>query len=367
MTTAPYISFVAGSRNDDHGGNLGHRMQVLIENLLAQCDRHGLDAELVLVEWNPPEDRPSLAEALVWPKSSLCCVRILTVPADLHSRFDHARALPLHQMIAKNVGILRARGAFVAVTNIDVLLSDDLIRFLAEKKLDADVWYRADRLDVAANVPAGASAADQLAYCRDHPLRRHRRDGTHDLTTGRFNRIFQDPGLLHAFCLLAPLSFLPGLETRLDNAKRSLAFIEACGRLHTNACGDFTAMARERWHHLRGYWEFAGFPSHIDGLTCYAAAFSEMTERILPDSHCVYHIEHGSGSGFAGYTSGEKWKDLEKDGIPRLTPNDYRKTVFDMKAGRLPLIRNDENWGLGEYDLAETTPCTDASATRERV
>ncbi len=364
---APCLSFVAGSRNDDHGGNLLHRMQVFVEALLGQCDRHGLDAELVLVEWNPPPDRPRLAEALRWPESEHCAVRIIEVPAELHRRFDNADALPMHQMIAKNVGIRRAQGAFVVATNVDLVFSEGLIEFLAGQHLDAEHWYRANRFDVPADIPSGVAPGDQLAYCRGNLLRAHLRDGTRDLGSGRFDRIYRDPGLLRAFRLLAPLSFLPGIGRRLENAKHSLAFMNACGRLHTNACGDFTVMARDAWHRLRGYWEFSGFPSHIDGLACYAAAFSGLTERVLPDPMSVYHIEHGAGSGFSGYTSGEKWKDLEKDGIPRLTPNDYRKTVFDMKAGRLPLIRNDENWGLGEYDLAETTPCTDASATRERV
>ena len=55
----------------------------------------------------------------------------------------------------------------------------------------------------------------------------------------------------------------------------------------------------------------------------------------------------------------------DTDGIPRLTTDDYRQTVFDMKAGRLPLVRNDGNWGLGDCDLAETTPCAPAMLAHE--
>jgi hypothetical protein len=52
----PYLSIVATARNDGHGGDLLHRMQLFVENVIGQCNRHNLDAELVLVEWNPPDD-----------------------------------------------------------------------------------------------------------------------------------------------------------------------------------------------------------------------------------------------------------------------------------------------------------------------
>jgi hypothetical protein len=66
MTTTPYLSVVATSRNDNHGGNMLRRMQIFINGLSEQCRRHQLDAELILVEWNPPSDNPSLAEVLSW-------------------------------------------------------------------------------------------------------------------------------------------------------------------------------------------------------------------------------------------------------------------------------------------------------------
>ncbi len=39
-------------------------------------------------------------------------------------------------MIAKNVGIRRARGAFILCTNIDILFSDALFRLLADRTFD---------------------------------------------------------------------------------------------------------------------------------------------------------------------------------------------------------------------------------------
>src|SRR5215813_9922435 len=105
-----YLSLVATARNDDHGGNLLGRMQAFVSGFLEQCKRFNISSELVLVEWNPPADRPRLKDALKWSVDGPCAVRIIEVPADVHTRFKYAKALPLYQMIAKNVGIRRASG-----------------------------------------------------------------------------------------------------------------------------------------------------------------------------------------------------------------------------------------------------------------
>jgi hypothetical protein len=175
----PLLSVVVTSRNDNHGGTLLRRMQTFVNHLLAQCQRHQLHAELIIVEWNPPADRPPLVEALRWPdEHSLCRVRIIEVPAALHQRFRHAQALPLFQMIAKNVGIRRARGRFVLATNIDILFSDELMQFLASGRLRPECMVRIDRMDVMTEVPVDAPVEEQLAFCQGHYLRRNARDDT---------------------------------------------------------------------------------------------------------------------------------------------------------------------------------------------
>lgn len=181
---APYLSVVVTARNDDHGGNLLGRMQAFVNGLMAHCDQHRLPTELIVVEWNPPEDRPRLSRALLWPpESQFCAVRIIEVPPDVHGRFRHARSLPLYQWIAKNVGIRRARGEYVLVTNIDILFSGELFGFLSTRRLEADKMYRIDRWDALADVPVAASPDEQDAYCRSHLIRVNAREGTFSLTS----------------------------------------------------------------------------------------------------------------------------------------------------------------------------------------
>lgn len=95
---APYLTIVAASRNDDHGGCLLRRMQLFVSGLLEQCRRYQLSAELVLVEWNPPVDRPRLADALSWSAGTgSCSVRIIEVLPEIRRRFKYAE-LHLYSM-----------------------------------------------------------------------------------------------------------------------------------------------------------------------------------------------------------------------------------------------------------------------------
>src|SRR5262249_23695314 len=95
--------------------------------------------------------------------------------------FGNGGAIPLHQMIAKNVGIRRARGKFVLVTNIDIIFSSQLVEFIAGRQLSRAVMYRMDRFDIARNIPAYESVDDLLSFCANHTLRVFAREGEFQL------------------------------------------------------------------------------------------------------------------------------------------------------------------------------------------
>lgn len=175
----PYISFVATSRNDNHGGSLTRRMQIFVQGLISQCKRFQLPSELILVEWNPPGERKPLSQELnILGDSSPLKIRIITVSEELHRKLENSTHLPLYQMIAKNVGIRRADGIFILATNIDLLFNDNLMQFLANRSLKSGHMYRIDRVDVDTDVPDNIEIEKQLKYCDCHILRINRRDGT---------------------------------------------------------------------------------------------------------------------------------------------------------------------------------------------
>jgi hypothetical protein len=192
VRSRPYLSIVVTTRNDNHGGDLLRRTQIFLDGLAAQSNRHSVDVELVIVEWNPPTDRAPLADVLRWPDGGRhFAARIITVPEFMHRRLANSARLPLFQMIAKNVGIRRARGDFVLATNIDVLFSDRLMSFLSSVSLDPHRLYRLDRYDAATAVPAEASVQEQLAWCEQNLVRICRRGGTLDLRSGAYYRIYE--------------------------------------------------------------------------------------------------------------------------------------------------------------------------------
>ena len=548
----PYLSLVVATRNDDHGSNLLGRTQIFLDGWLAQARRYNIPSELIFVEWNPPSGRPPLIEALKWPPDlGPCTVRFIEVPAEAHQRYQHAAALPLYQMIGKNVGIRRARGRFVLATNIDILFSNELAAFLGERRLDENRLYRVDRYDAMSEVPPEAPLDEQLAYCSTHLIRVNRREGTFDVTPdggpalSSVDIASAGSGILlgrgwctpessppletfrwaqpEAEILLAPrpepypplaVDLEPGpgslgkpveLEVATDHGQvlahvtldgasrlhlqlpspmptrlwfralgeffpvnfntrtlcfrasrlgweeetrpavpsavletassfsvvlkawRSLQYVIAkladggplvsltvpvsprlrrilkfyvdrggltgilLGRrpakvarpaatvaataaateapapppeipflcanlLHTNASGDFQLTSRQHWFNLRGYPEFDMYSMNIDSLFCFAAQYGGALEVFLPDPMRIYHIEHGSGSGWTPDGQQKLYARLAAKGIPVLDNEEVLRWGAQMRRLNSPMIFNHEDWGLGNLVLTETAP-----------
>ncbi len=339
-TSSPFLSIIATARNDNHGGDLLRRMQLFIDGLLEQCDRFRLPAELVLVEWNPPPDRPRLAEALDWSRAGGCIdVRIIEVPPSLHARLKHADRLPLFQMIGKNVGIRRARGSFILATNIDILFSNELIAHIARQRLRQDRMYRLDRWDVQQDVPVEGSIDERLAWCRSHCIRLEGRDGTRDMRTGAFHRIYWEPTW----------------RVRLLEALQEVRLVPVVTRkrLHLNACGDFTLMHRRIWERVRGYPEMQMYSMHLDSVLCTAAYFAGAREHVWRDPLSMFHIEHGTGSGFTPEGQAALDARLAAAGVPQLSHAEFHRWALEMRRTGRPMIFNEETWGLREEALTE--------------
>jgi hypothetical protein len=530
-----YLSLVVTARNDDHGGNLLGRMQAFVSGWLEQSKRFNISSELVLVEWNPPADRPRLKDALRWMEGTPCRVRIIEVPAELHTRYKFAKVLPLYQMIAKNVGIRRARGQFILATNIDILVSDELAQFLGEHKLERGRMYRIDRYDAMNQIPESAGIAAQLEYCRTHLIRLNAREGTFPVTpigeialakedlvappTGeqalarpgvlfgagwyaveRYSRqepfrwagpraelllddagerpavlhldlepgpgtggepidlavssesgqsvanlrfglrsivrlplpapvpkrlVFEtrngghpagvDPRVLNfrvfrveyrrgarsAAPRVKPVRFGTRLKSMLGVVDHGVEKLATGGErvdvtvpvsrrmralfhtylrlrrinpgegvegkpperlsipplfLHTNGCGDFTMMAREHWFDLRAYPEFDLFSMNIDSLLCITAHHGGAQETILEDPMRIYHIEHGTGSGWTPEGQKKLFDRIAAAGIEYLDNDEVLRWAAQMNWLGVPLIFNRENWGMADVELKETQP-----------
>ena len=122
-------------------------------------------------------------------------------------------------------------------------------------------------------------------------------------------------------------------------------------RLHTNGCGDFTLMAREHWHALRGYPELEMFSFNLDSVLCHMAYQLGVREEVFRDPMRIYHVEHTSG-----WTPEGESKMIERlrvMSIPMLDFRQFESWATKMQKERRPMILNDEGWGLASEQLPE--------------
>jgi hypothetical protein len=139
--TRPRITAVMVGRNDDYMADFAARLQATIE-----WNVHHLISEVVFVEWNPPPDRPLLAEALT---RRFDCLRAYVVPPEIHQAINRNPNLQLLEYHAKNVGIRRASCPWVLATNADAALGMDTVNKILSSELPPEVIWTAERVDVA--------------------------------------------------------------------------------------------------------------------------------------------------------------------------------------------------------------------------
>jgi hypothetical protein len=337
MSAKPFLSVVVASRNDDHCGDLLSRLRTSVSGWLGHAARNRMSLELILVEWNPPPDRPRLQDVLDWSRVDTCPVRILSVPHAVHARYPYSDRVGIHGAVALNAGVRRAQGEFVLATTSDVLASDALAAFLAPRHLKKGSFYRIDRSDVSPQVVGVDGLEAQLAFCESHILRVHGRGG---------HRLPRPRG--------AP-------------------------ELHLGAPGDFMLLSRQTWHDVRGYPEFDIVGLGLDILLCYIAHLHGDREAVLEPPMRLFHIDHprmgppprapsrrdrlkslvpgpltrllGAARSRLGARTPTPW---DARGVPALGFWEMYDIIGDLVAGRRPLVFNDDGWGLGGESLAES-------------
>jgi hypothetical protein len=365
-------------------------MQWFVDGLAWNSDRRGIGVELVLVEWNPPEDRAPLVEALRWPSSSsMLSVRVLTVPASEHKRILPEGGIPMMQMIAKNVGIRRALGENVLATNIDILLAPELFDLATTRIGDGTVW-RADRNDVEFPFSDDVvTIEDALAFCKSHPIRYERRDGIYYPGYGRTLPIYQSFGDFLMWRISRLPASLRGLVRRPTGANesatprppghwpghsgtprsllrystdraRALVDLVTLPKLNTNACGDFTLLSRQDWCRFRGYPELVVHSMHLDTIFLHQMHANGLQFADVEPPAVAYHMEHAVGSGWTPEGHMKHYAAVEQHGMPHITPTKLRTMKRSLKAARNReiVLYNGPDWGLEAAEVTDQKPPT---------
>ena len=249
--TEPRLSIVIATRNDDYVSGMADRQQISLSFIIQQLEKFELASEIIIVDWNPPADKPELAKVLIWPRElRWVSVRTVIVPNEVHTTYAYSEKSGMHAAAAWNVGLRRAKGQFLLPKSADTFFSDALVKYLAQESLSEDCVYRCDRVDMPAEAVNRWQKNQQL--------------GVDELMIKRFSRLVQ------------PIAGVPAL--------------------HTNACGDFLLMSRQSWYEIRGFIESDGvFSADVDGLALHAAVKSGAKEVELPDDCIVAKPYHGRG------------------------------------------------------------------------
>lgn len=335
----PYLSIVAASRNDNHGGDMLKRMRIFVKGLIHQCNKYQLQCELVMVEWNPITGQKLLNEILPEAKDTdYLSIRYIIVPHELHTPLAFSQQIPLFQMIAKNVGIVRAKANFVLCTNVDLIFSDELFKRLAKKDLQENHFYRANRCDVPNTLDETWSVEKQLEFCKSNILLRN---GKNNL----YPNFVYTTGIMFRYRIFLPLLKLLS-RIKASYAKSSTDRLD---ELDLDACGDFTLMSKQNWMDIQGYPELEIYSIHIDSMGLLAATALGFKQVIFDPKECTYHIEHTGGWEFKNpidkiqfYTKKPMldWWTVREAGLHLIET----KSTFNL---------NKPNWGLQDHKLQE--------------
>ena len=337
------ISIVQYSRNDDHGGNLLQRMRFSFYTNIHTLEKAKIETEIVLVDYNTPQNKENL-HTLLPIKSDLeyVTIRHIIVPPEVHRMFDDYEKLPMNNMVARNIGIRRAKGEYILATGIDVLFSQELVQQF--KHLEVDKLYRVHRYDVnKCLLDEELNVENILKKCKNNIIDIH-------FNTNKGN-------------------FIPNTNIPM---------------LHTNNCGDFQLAHRSIWFALRGYPEIDLMGTHVDTIFEYMAYLSGYKEQVFEEK--LYHIDHESRwlkplytqvlrnwrilfqeFGYDVMKYKQKYYELAKEisndakestfidkiGYSMLSDEAYKNIVKEMAEGKRPIVFNDINWGCSNLSFEE--------------
>jgi hypothetical protein len=113
-------------------------------------------------------------------------------------------------------------------------------------------------------------------------------------------------------------------------------------------------MAREHWFDLRGYPEFDLFSMNLDSVLCAAAHHGGAPEEMIEEPMRIYHIEHGSGSGWTPEGQAKLFERIAAKGLSFVDNEEVLMWTAQMNLLNAPMIFNHEDWGLEAFDLKET-------------
>ncbi len=343
---APYLSIVIAARNDNYGGDFNERLQASLNWYCYYFERAGVAVELIIVDYNPISNTPQLKEILKFPQGRKWVeVRIITVSGQIHQTYTrpYRKEVPFYEFPAKNIGIRRAKGEFIVSTNADVIPHHHLFAFIAQRKLDENSFYRADRADFRNSTVSAISQEALIQLCRRNTFLYFMKGFKYQLAPGWGLNNFTLVGLkAFNYCRVKYELFKARNEAFFRALGLSVNPHNAEYHYHTHNAGDFMLMHRKHWHALKGNPEKTYIATHTDALFVVIAGISCIKEVVF--WYPVFHQHHERRYN---------WKDIENEKEFRRVYLEFEEEALRMIETKKTLIRNDDNWGLAGFELPE--------------
>lgn len=142
------LSIIFTGRNDSYAADFKERMMAAVDRNQQEAAKTSLDVEWIFVEWNPLSE-DYLSYELV-KKGFRCYV----VSPDIQKRIISPQVsgrMTFMQFFGKNVGIRKATGDWILVTNADCVFDEGIWKFISNEYLCPEILYRAERCDIPAS------------------------------------------------------------------------------------------------------------------------------------------------------------------------------------------------------------------------
>ncbi len=126
-----YISFILTGRDDGYTGDFIDRFAIALKKNLEILDNHDLDYEIIVVDYNPLEGR--LLQDNYKLKTLLQHERVVNIIVDKSVLISEGLyENGFYEYFGKNCAALKSRGKFLFMTNADIIISSETIKYLKE-------------------------------------------------------------------------------------------------------------------------------------------------------------------------------------------------------------------------------------------
>jgi len=290
------LSVVWASRDDNFGGSVIQRLVSSINSISRAGRAAGLNLEKIVVDWNSPISS-GLCQKL--RQNNVTGVRVINVPSSLASRYSHLSARAFVEPVAKNVGLARAVGEQILITNSDIEFSPRIMSAIFDRPHPLESFLRLDRTDWK---PLCGGSFFPVRV----PLRLHKRHG----------RFPEDPILEGFACQFSrprgtqPLDGEEVVGRYIVSPPGGLSGHFLRG-IHSNAAGDFLLAHRGMWKEVRGYFEDRWLDSMGDSLLVSKFFARGFRQVVLSGPKLLWHKDHPRDDTRGGTWHESRWESFK--------------------------------------------------------